>query len=40
MSDVKELSVSRYIDAPPEKVWDVDGQPPGGMGGAPSRGAP
>ena len=23
MSDTRELSVTRYIDAPPEKVWDV-----------------
>ena len=23
MSDTKELSVTRYIDAPPAKVWDV-----------------
>lgn len=23
MADTKELSVTRYIDAPPEKVWDV-----------------
>ncbi|RXZ65877.1 SRPBCC family protein [Pelagerythrobacter rhizovicinus] len=23
MSDTRELSISRYIDAPPEKVWDV-----------------
>ena len=23
MTDSKELSVSRFIDAPPEKVWDI-----------------
>jgi uncharacterized protein YndB with AHSA1/START domain len=23
MSDPKELSITRFIDAPPEKVWDV-----------------
>jgi uncharacterized protein YndB with AHSA1/START domain len=23
MSDTKELSITRHIDAPPDKVWDV-----------------